>query len=141
VTMKNKGILIGSIAVILAIGVGFFAGMQYQKTSRPFGRIYGTQNGGMMRRFGQNGQNFRPVRGQVLSLGNNTMTVKLPNGNSEIVILSGSTQYMKSVSAAASDVKTGDTILVVGTQNADGSVTATDVQINPPVVRAPAQSQ
>lgn len=131
--MKNKGLWIGITATVVAIVVGFFAGMQYQKTQRPTGGMYFTsQNGGMMRRFGQNGQNFRPVRGQVLSLDTNSMTVKLANGNSQIIVLSGSTQYLKSAQAAASDVKTGDRVMVVGSQNSDGSVTATDIQINPP---------
>lgn len=130
--MKNKNMLIAVVLIVIALGGGFFAGMQYQKSQR--GNLAGGaafQNGGMLRRFGQNGQNFRPVRGQVLSLDNTTMTVKLQNGNSEIVVLSPSTQYVRSATAAATDVKSGDTVMVVGTQNADGSVTADTVSLNP----------
>lgn len=35
-------------------------------------------------------------------------------------------------SGSKSDLKTGDTVNVIGAQNSDGSVTAQDVQINPP---------
>jgi hypothetical protein len=60
------------------------------------------------------------------------MTVKLSNGSTEIVVLSSSTAFMQSTKAGLSDIKTGDTVNVVGTANSDGSVTAQDVQINPP---------
>ena len=61
-----------------------------------------------------------------------SITVKLSNGSTEIVVLSASTAFMQSTKAALSDVKTGDTVNVVGTANSDGSVTAQQVQINPP---------
>lgn len=129
--MKNKNLIISVALVVLALLGGFFAGMQYQKSQRAtfVGGMYGRN--GMMRQFGQNGQNFRPVRGTVLSVDNNTMTIKLANGNSEIVVLSPSTRYVKSAPAALSDIKTGDTVMAIGTQNNDGSLTASDVQLNP----------
>lgn len=129
--MKNKNLIISVALVVLALAGGFFAGMQYQKSQRVTfaGGMYGRN--GMMRQFGQNGQNFRPVRGTVLSLDNNTMTIKLANGNSEIVVLSPSTRYVKSAPAALSDIKAGDTVMAIGTQNNDGSLTASDVQLNP----------
>lgn len=123
------------LIVLSAVG-GFFGGMQYQK-SQPraagqfAGRGFGGSNG--QGQFGQNGQNFRPVRGQVLSQDKNTLTVKLSDGSTKIVVLSGSTIYLKSATASQSDLKTGDTVNVIGTQNSDGSVTAQDVQLNPTV--------
>ena len=65
------------------------------------------------------------------------LTVKMSNGSTEIVILSSSTAFMQSTKAALSDVKTGDTVNVVGTANSDGSVTAQQVQINPPTQGGP----
>lgn len=138
--MQTKHMIIAVALIILALAGGFFAGMQYQKSQRAgFAGAYGTfQNGQMMRRFSRQAETaYRPVRGQVVSVDKNSITVKLPNGNSKIVVLSLSTQFIKSASAAASDVKKGDTIMVVGTQNSDGSVTATDVQINPPLLARP----
>jgi hypothetical protein len=61
-----------------------------------------------------------------------SLTVKMTDGSTKIVVLSTSTAFMQSTKAALSDIKTGDTVNVVGTANSDGSVTAQDIQINPP---------
>ncbi|HYK09001.1 MAG TPA: DUF5666 domain-containing protein [Candidatus Eisenbacteria bacterium] len=128
--------IIAVLLVVLALGGGFFAGMQYQKQKSPM-LAGGTGNGQFFRRFGQNGQNMqavRPVRGEVLSVDDTGMTVKMMDGSSKIVVVSGSTVFVKSSTAAKADVKSGDTVMVIGTQNSDGSVTAQDVQINPPAM-------
>jgi hypothetical protein len=130
---KNMMIVVAVILVIVAAAGGFFAGLMYQKNQTPaFGT---TSRGNFAGRFGQNGQNsaaFRPVRGQVLSMNNNSLTVKMSDGSTKIVVLSTSTAFMQSTKASLGDIKTGDTVNVVGTQNSDGSVTAQDIQINPP---------
>jgi hypothetical protein len=131
---KNTMMIVSAVLVVLAAVGGFFGGMQYQKGNSVSNLAQGgngafRQRSGMM---GQNGQNFRPVRGQVLSQSTNTLTVKLSDGSTKIVVLSGSTVYLKSTAASQTDLKTGDTVNVVGTQNSDGSVTAQDVQLNPP---------
>ncbi len=129
----NSKILI--IIIVIVVGAGaFFGGMQYQKSQRS------TRSGQFANRFGQNGQNFRPVRGSILSIDNDTLTVKLANGSSTIVVLSGSTAYMKEAAAAKTDLKTGDTVMAIGTSNSDGSVTAQSIQINPPALRGFNQS-
>lgn len=136
----SKTVVISALLILVALGAGFFGGMVYQKgkTAIRNGMYTFTQGGQMMRgRFGQNGQNFRPVRGQVLSIDSNGLTVKLSDGSSKIIVVSPSTQFNKSETATASDIKTGDTIMIVGTQNSDGSVTASDVQINPLTVNRP----
>lgn len=138
--MKNKNMImvVAIVLIILAGAGGFFGGMMYQKNqSSPLGAMgtNGARNGNYAARFGQNGQNaanFRPVRGQVLNMNTNSLTVKLSNGSTQIVVLSASTAFMQSTKAALNDVKTGDTVNVVGTANSDGSVTAQQVQINPP---------
>ncbi len=136
----NKTIIIAIVAA-LALGVGgFFGGMQYQKsqTTIRFAQNAGVrptgQSGQFYRRFGgQTGENV--VRGQVVSTDSNSITVKLPDGSSKIIIVGSSTTFMKSTSGSLSDLKTGDTIITFGTQNSDGSVTAQNVQINPPMGR------
>jgi hypothetical protein len=127
------------IIVIIVAGGAFFGGMQYQK-SQVTG-FAGGQGSAFRQRMGQ-GQGssaFRPVRGNILSIDSNTMTVKLQDGSSKIVILSASTTYAKEASATVSDLNTGATVMVTGTSNSDGSVTAQSVQINPPALRVPAQ--
>lgn len=127
----SKNMIIAVLLIVLALAGGFFAGMQYQKSKAV---VLMGANGQLRGRFGQNAQNFRPVRGQVLSIDATGLTVKMMDGSSRIIVVSGSTVFMKSDTASKSDVKTGDTVMVVGTQNSDGSVTAQNVSINPPTM-------
>lgn len=137
---KNTTIIIAIVLIVAAGLGGFFGGIQYQKSqprvSGQFaGRNFGGANGGAG--FGGQNTNFRPVRGQILNMNSNSLTVKLSDGSTKIVVLSGSTTFVKSAAASQSDLKAGDTVNVVGTQNSDGSVTASDVQINPPMQQRP----
>jgi Cu/Ag efflux protein CusF len=130
---KNTMLIIAVILIVVALLGGFFGGMMYQKNQSS--TLSAAGRGNFAGRFGQAGQNaaaFRPVRGQVLSTSTNSLTVKMSDGSTKIVVLSSTTAFMQSTQAALSDVKTGDTVNVVGTQNSDGSVTAQQVQINPP---------
>jgi Cu/Ag efflux protein CusF len=130
---KNTMLIIAVILIVVALIGGFFGGMMYQKNQ--VSTLAGAVRGNYAARFGQAGQNaaaFRPVRGQVLSMSANSLTVKMSDGSTKIVVLSSTTAFMQSAQAVLSDVKTGDTVNVVGTQNSDGSVTAQQVQINPP---------
>jgi hypothetical protein len=134
--MNSKILMV--IVVIVVAGAAFYGGMQYQKSK--VSSFAGGQ-AGYRQRMGQ-GQSaaFRPVRGDVLSIDSNTMTVKLQDGSSKIVILSGSTTYMKEASATMDDVKVGSAVMVTGTSNSDGSVTAQSVQTgNLPAMRVPTQ--
>jgi hypothetical protein len=138
----NKNLI--TIIIVIIVGVGaFFGGMQYQKSQVPsFATGQGEYRQRMMGQGQQGqGQTFRPVRGDVLSTDNNTLTVKLQDGSSKIVILSGNTTYMKEASATKEDLKTGNTVMVTGTSNSDGSVTAQSVQINPPAFGIGRQGQ
>src|ERR1035437_6371095 len=126
---KNTIIVAAVVLVIVAAAGGFFAGLMYQKNQTP--TLGTTIRGNFAARAGQNTA-FRPVRGQVLSMSDTTLTVKMSDGSTKIVVLSSSTAFMQSTKAALTDVKAGDTVNVVGTANSDGSVTAQDVQINPP---------
>jgi ribosomal protein S1 len=118
--MKNNIVLIAILSLLVGGGAGFFGGMQYQKSQRPasFARVNRTRNGG-------------GVVGDILSADNNSVTVKLPDGSSKIVLLTAATSINKAATAAASDLTVGETVSAFGTTNTDGSITATNVQINP----------
>jgi hypothetical protein len=135
--MNSKILMV--IVVIVVAGGSFFGGMQYQKSK--VSSFAGGQGGAFRQRMGQ-GQSaaFRPVRGDILSIDSNTMTVKLQDGSTKIVILSGSTTYMKEAPSTVDDLKAGITVMVTGTNNSDGSVIAQSVQSgNLPTPKTPAQ--
>jgi hypothetical protein len=147
---KNTTMIVAIVLVVLAGIGGFVGGMQYQKSQNPLtggqfmGRNSGNGQGFAQRENGGQGQRFVPVRGQVLSIGNNTITVKLQDGTTKLVVISSSTAYLKTQTVVSSDLKSGDTVMVVGNSNADGSVTASDIQINPQQLRpsgTPVQGQ
>ncbi len=132
--MKNSLIITIIVAVIVGAGA-FYAGMQYQKSQRPtFG------NGQFSRQFqnGQAGQSgarqgfgARPVTGEIISSDDKTVTVKMQDGSSKIVILSDKTSINKAAEATVADLKSGERISAFGTENPDGSITAQNIQLNP----------
>jgi len=134
---KNTIMILAVILILVALGGGFFAGMQYQKSQlrslaingQFADRGFGNGQGAFQR--GMGGQRFTPLRGEVLSIGTGTMTVKQQDGTTKIVVIPSSAVFLKTQTGALSDLKSGDTVMVVGSSNSDGSVTATDVQINP----------
>jgi hypothetical protein len=151
--MNKNTMMIGAIIlIIVALGGGFFAGMQYQKSQNTFAagggqfanRNFGGGGGQGFGGRGAGGQRVTPVRGQILSLGSNILTVKQQDGTTKIVVIGTGTVFVNTQKAAVSDLKTGDTVMVVGGANSDGSITASDIQINPVQLRPsgiPAQGQ
>jgi hypothetical protein len=79
----------------------------------------------------QQGSGGRPVNGQIISTDDKSFTVKMQDGSSKIGIVSDQTQYNQSQQASKTDLKVGDTVIAIGTTNSDGSVTASNVQLNP----------
>ncbi len=125
--MKPAAVLL--IALVVG-GVVFYGGVQYEKsqqttTSRSFtvglGRT-GTRRTG-------SGQ---PVSGEILNMDDSSITVKLIDGSSRIVLLSDKTIFNKTSTVDKSELKVGTKVGVFGTTNTDGSITAQNVQLNPP---------
>lgn len=132
--MKNNTLVM--IVLFVLVGAGaFFGGLQYQKSQLTVNSPGGTdrQFPGQGSRFqGRNGQGGGGrVIGQIASLDSGSLTVKLQDGSSKIVILSSKTTYSKSTDGSVSDLKVGGPVAVFGSTNADGSVTAQNVQLNP----------
>ena len=136
--MKKEWII--TIVLVVVVGVGaFFGGMQYQKMQRNTFFAEGTgmmQNGGQrFFRAGGNGNgsfgNMRPVRGEIISNDDNSITVKMSDGSTKIIVVSAKTIISQATTGSKNDLQQGKQVLVIGTQNSDGSVTAQDIQINP----------
>jgi hypothetical protein len=137
--MKTS-LIITVVFALVAAAAGFFGGMQYQKSKAPTfsGRFGNGQFGpgqGFVRGNGTgNGQNrggFRPVSGEISAVDDKSITVKLPDGSSKIVILSEKTEINKADTVGTDELKSGVQVAVFGTENSDGSVTATNIQLNP----------
>src|SRR3989338_1422675 len=128
--MKNNMIVIIVVVALLVGAGGFFAGMKYQQSKSPagrFGNLQGNRNG----QFQQRNQGFRPVNGEIISSDDKSITVKLQDGSSKIVLLTDTTSINKSSEGSKSDLKTGEKVAVFGTENSDGSITAQNIQLNP----------
>jgi hypothetical protein len=145
--MQNKKIWTLIIIVAVIVGVAsFYGGTLYEKSSlTKLGllrsgansqRQGSIQGGGQNRpsgfaRGGANGQNGSFIGGSVIAKDDKSITVKAQDGSSKIVFFSGSTTVGKSVSGSASDLANGQQVMVNGTANPDGSVTAQNIQIRP----------
>ncbi len=131
------------IALVCLVG-GFFGGTAYQKSkvqTLPFANgqnVRGidrmqqgrqTGSGGMMQN--RNGSGMGQNFGTITAIDDTSVTIKLQDGSSKIIVLSGTTTYAKETEGAKSDLKIGDTIGVFGTITAEGATTAQSVQINP----------
>ena len=135
--MKNKNMIL-TIAIVLVVGAAaFFGGMKYQQSKRvvfngQFGGVVGNRNGASnsnqagARRVG-GGQ----VVGEILSQDDKSITVKLADGSSKIVLFSDTTSINKATEGTKTDLTTGSKVVIFGTTNTDGSVTAQNIQINP----------
>jgi len=138
--MKQTQILIPVvITALVAGGAGFFGGMKYQQSQRAAafqqfaGRGGGVGGRGGSGTFGQGGrgQGFRPVAGEILKADDTSITVKLNDGSSKIILVTNSTTINKAANATKSDLTVGEKVAVFGMDNSDGSVTAQTIQLNP----------
>ena len=131
---KNNKIIAGVVVVVL-MGVSFYGGTVYGKGSTPAAGQFAaggfTRGAGGARGAGAAaGGGF--TAGQIISNSGTSISIQQQNGSSsEIVLISPTTQILKSAAGSASDLTQGTEVTVTGTQNSDGSLTATSIQIRP----------
>lgn len=114
---------------VIALAVGFGAGYFIHSSPAPVQNTAGNFGGrsGMMR--GGNGGSF--LSGTVAARDSGSMTVNTRDGSSRVILITPATSVSKSISGSMSDVSVGSTIIVSGTTNSDGSVSASLIQIRP----------
>ena len=118
------------IACVAVAAVAFFGGVFV-------GRMTGSSGAGGFNRqgvagFGQNGASGANganrgggfATGTVLKKDATGLTLKLTDGGSKTVILSSTTQFVKSEKVTVADVSVGATVTAIGTAASDGSITA-----------------
>lgn len=139
--MDNKKIILGVGICLVVAALSFYGGVSYGKSrvdTKSFGNRQGFTQGG----FNQNGsgkmvgQNSRMMgggftSGEIISKDDKSITIKLRDGGSKIVLVPQTVKVEKTVDGAASDVLVGKSVMVTGTTNPDGSVSASSVQIRP----------
>lgn len=129
-------------------GLGFYGGMKYARSSSPsnsfqrggefrgmrlngmpMGAVSGTMMGGQggNRLFAAGGMN----NGEVVAKDDQSMTLKLRDGGSKVVFFSASTTLSTVVESSMSSLATGTEVMVMGTTNQDGSITASMIQVRP----------
>jgi hypothetical protein len=137
--MKKNNLTITIIVAVVALTVGCFAGMKYQQSKQSsFGGQFGNVPQGQNQKFGNgngtmmgNRGGFKPVNGDIVNMDDKSITIKLQDGSSKIVLFSDKTTVNKESTGSASDLKVGEKVAAFGTENSDGSVTAQSIQLNP----------
>lgn len=137
----QKQIITAVVISVMVSGVGgFLAGKSYATKASPFAReasfaqFGGGQfgqggGGGGQRMMPRNGSSGAMISGEIIAKDDLSLTVKLRDGGSKIIFLPEKTEVMKTASGTIADVTVGATVMVSGTPNQDGSVTAQTLSI------------
>ncbi len=144
--MQNKKIITIAIIAVVAVGAGaFYGGTVYEKSSltkqgllrsASRGQV-GQGQGQFARPGGPNGSgsgrngNGGFAAGQIIAKDDKSVTIKSNDGSSKIVFFSDSTQVGKTAQGSSSDLASGEQVMVNGTANSDGTITAQSIQIRP----------
>ena len=151
--MQNKKIIVSIGVCVLIALISFWGGVSYGKSKSSVNSFTKGQGS-----FNQNGTNFQGGRmmgqntkgggngggftsGEVISMDATSMTIKLRDGGSKIVLFSPTSKVEKTVDGTITDVAVGKSVMVTGTTNPDGSVSATSIQMRPTLaIPAPAKT-
>lgn len=127
--MKQKSLLITILLVVIFAAGGFCGGMQYQKNKKP-GMPDGNFPGAMgSPRAGSMGREGADNSGEIISKDDKSVTIKSSSGSTKVIYYSESTQVAKTEAGSKDSLATGTKIMVIGSTNSDGSITARNIQI------------
>lgn len=137
--LKNQKLITTVLIITVFTAVGFFGGMQYQISK--LGKMRGQFPGQMRNGEGSGQNNFGSQNrgrfgggmnlGEIISATDKSITIKLADGSTKIVLISDSTNINKSAVASIDDLKVGEKVSVFGNTSSDGTLAATNVQLNP----------
>lgn len=136
--MKNSKII--TIVIVVAVVVGalsFYGGEKYSQSTTPvrssstLAASGGRQFGGARAGGAAFGAGGGAVNGTVIGKDNQSITVSLMQGGSQIIFFSPSTTVDKTTIGTINDVATGTRVMVLGTSNSDGTETAQSIQLRP----------
>jgi hypothetical protein len=161
-----KKILPVIIAVVVVGLLSFYGGMKLGESKNLQANLLQNGNFGQIGQMGEPSQNGTTglatnqqkrigqqgnmLNGEILNMDDKSITVKLSDSGSKIVFYSDSTKIVKSTDASVSELTQGTNVIINGSTNSDGSVTATNIQIRtadsanlqkPPVVDTQVNTQ
>lgn len=144
--MKKVWIILGAVVLAVIIAAGsFYGGMAYQRNrvsqiqASFFANRGGTPGQGGSQGFNPNNAQRRAfgggITGQVKSIEGDVLTISTPQ-NVTTVNLTGTTRVEKASQGSASDIQTGDQVMVTGQRDTNGNITAATILIlgNAPAV-------
>ncbi len=125
----NKSIV---ITAVVALGIGLFGGYAAARASVPanvsapgMSQVRGSAGG---RRGGnQNASEF--LVGVVVKKDSGSVTVDTRDNNSHVVLFTPATSVFKSVAGSLADITIGSAVIVSGSTNSDGSLSANSIQL------------
>lgn len=132
--ISKKEIVIAVLsAAVFGVG-GFWGGLEYQKSKflqRSFDRSGFSSNFNQIgeSRMRQPGQGF--ISGEIIQKDEKSLTVKLRDGGSKIIIFPENVEVGKFVTGSIKDLEIGKSVTINGKTNVDGSLTAQSIQIRP----------
>jgi len=158
--MNKKHLIKAGLIILVVAGGAFYGGMMYAQSKNPSGgsNFSNPTDQQRQQRFQQNGGAGRMgsrqggggfANGEIISKDDKSITIKLNNNRisdgqqgsgSKIVLYSTSTEVGKFVSGTPNDLAVGESVMVNGSSNSDGSITAKSIQVRP-ASTVPAQGQ
>ncbi len=125
---KNKHliIIVGLVFIIAIIsgGIGYKIGEKRSIVRRTF-QFRGRENQPMTR------DRTKTINGEVVSIDDKSITIKMADGSSKIILLTDKTIVNKAEITNIADLTLGEKVMIFGTDNSDGSISATNIQLNP----------
>jgi hypothetical protein len=140
---RTVRIIFGIVVLLLVAGASFYGGMVYGKNqeqaalaARRQGAFGGAGGNGQFTGQGQPGANARAggqggIFGQIENIADGVLVIKDNNGKQTQVKVTDTTLIEKQASVKLTDLATGETVIVSGSQGADGTITARSVQVAP----------
>ncbi len=153
--MTKKHYIAGSLILVTACLISFNLGIYYNKNfsskkitnsqtelgenrfERQNGNFQGRMQNGDRSQFGpgSNGTDRggmmanRGAVGEIISSDGSTMSIKLRDGGSKIVLLTQTTKISKAIDGILSDLVPEKSVIITGINNPDGSITAESISI------------
>jgi hypothetical protein len=129
---RTTQIVVGAVILVVAVGGSFYGGMVFgegraQSTRFGNGRFASGTPGAFNPGQGGQGQRGGGVFGQISEIGNGYLVVTDNNGKQTKVQVTDTTLIEKNASVKLTDLATGDSVIVSGSQGSDGTFTARSV--------------